>query len=101
MYMCCGVNTGDSLDVLDVLDEKQEDKQHSSDSPSANNPSKDSPVEDDNPENHMIVESFPPVMVTCHQDAYIRFWDLQVCGFNECSSLYMYYVYPIYTRTML
>ena len=33
---------------------------------------------DDNPENHMIVESFPVVMVSCHQDANIRFWDMKV-----------------------
>ena len=30
------------------------------------------------PESHMIVETYDPVIVTCHQDAMIRFWDAQV-----------------------
>ncbi|XP_064622276.1 WD repeat-containing protein 64-like isoform X2 [Lineus longissimus] len=44
---------------------------------------KKSPAEDDdsiftdNPEKNMIVESYDPVIVTCHQDAMIRFWDAQ------------------------
>jgi hypothetical protein len=38
----------------------------------------DDSVFTDDPEKNMIVESYDPVIVTCHQDAMIRFWDAQV-----------------------
>jgi hypothetical protein len=34
--------------------------------------------DDDNPEAHYVVEVFDPVLVSCHNDSFIRFWNLQV-----------------------
>ena len=34
--------------------------------------------EDDNPENHMIIEDYEPVLAACHQDGYVRFWNMKV-----------------------
>ncbi|ELT96575.1 hypothetical protein CAPTEDRAFT_219855 [Capitella teleta] len=31
-------------------------------------------LDDDDPDSKMIVETFAPVMVSCHQDSFIRFW---------------------------
>ena len=30
------------------------------------------------PDAKMIVETYEPVLVSCHQDSFIRFWSLQV-----------------------
>ena len=30
---------------------------------------------DIDPTTRMIIDAYDPVMVTCHQDSYIRFWD--------------------------
>ena len=40
--------------------------------------------DDDNPDNNYIVEEFPPVLASCHQDSFIRFWDMEV----RCSDSY-------------
>ena len=34
--------------------------------------------QDIDPESMMIVESFDPVLVTCHNDSFIRFWTPEV-----------------------
>ncbi len=35
-------------------------------------------ADDVDPESRIIVEKFDPVLVSLHQDAYIRFWSLEV-----------------------
>ena len=52
-----------------VVDDKEDEKEVDLD-PSAN----------------MIVETFEPILVSVHQDSFIRFWSNEVCTYS-CSTL--------------
>ncbi|XP_074662420.1 WD repeat-containing protein 64-like [Tubulanus polymorphus] len=42
---------------------------------------------DENPEEHMLVEVSAPVMVTCHHDSFVRFWNMEGEMYREITPM--------------
>ena len=59
-------------------DEKKDPEKKTDEETTQEKPADDEDDDDTDPDSKMIVETFDPVMVTCHQDSFIRFWSLQV-----------------------